>query len=216
MTDPSVEAATIVFLFLSSVLSFYLTKNYFAYKEKRYLYWSVGLWLFALSDLLEVMFAFGAYGTLMAQFYLFLVAFLVVPIVFGSLEMLKSKRILIAYAVYSIITVAALAYFSFTGDPGSIVTDSVVNGNIPINVLIVSSLITFPALVILVAAAIISYFRTKRKKVLWIALGILVFGFGGTVYIASFPALFYYTEFIGLLMLWLGFFNFDMLKRKRR
>ncbi len=216
MADFSVELATLVFLFLSVFLSFYLTRNYLAYKEKRYLYWSIGLWMFALSDLVEVFFAFGVYSTLMAQIYLFLVAFLVVPLVFGSLAMLKSKNATRIYLVYSIITVAALAYFSFSSNPGSIVTSSVVNGNAPMDVLLASSAITFPALVILVVAAIVSYLRTKRAKVLWIVIGILVFGFGGTLYIASFPALLYYTEFIGLLMLWLGFFNFDMLRKRRR
>ncbi|MDE1855410.1 MAG: hypothetical protein KGH57_03795 [Candidatus Micrarchaeota archaeon] len=212
--DVSVEASTIVFLVLSSVLAFYLTRNYLAERKRNYLYWSAGMWIFALSDLLEVLFAFGVYSQAMAQFYLFVTALLVIPLAMGSLELIKSRLAKNAYLGYSLVAAAALAYVTFTSQVSNFVTDSVVNGNAPVNVIILSSFITFPALIIIVAIAALSYMRTKRKKVIWIILGMLTFAFGGILYVASFPASIYYTEFAGLVMLWLGFFDFSMLKRR--
>ena len=214
--NPVVEVSTIVFLLLSSILSLYLTRNYLARRQKNYLYWSIGMWFFALSDLFEVLFAFGAYSAAMARAYLFLVAFLVIPLAVGSLYLVKSKYARVAYAAYSVITVGLLAYYTATSSVGQIVTDSVVNGNLPMNVILWSTFITVPALIIIVVVAVLSYLRTKRKKVLWIIAGMVVFALGGTLYIASFPASTYYTEFLGLVMLWLGFFDFGILKGKRK
>lgn len=214
MVIVSVEASTLVFFVLSSVLSAYITKSYFVRKQKNYLYWSAGMWIFALSDLFEVLFAFGIYNQPMAKVYLFLVALLVVPLAMGSLELTKSRRPRITYLVYSVITVLILAYYTFTANVGNIVTDSVVNGNLPLNVIVWSSVITFPALIIIVAIAALGYIRTKRKKLLWIIAGMIVFAVGGMLYVESLPGSVYYAEFIGLVMLWLGFFDFNLLKRK--
>ncbi len=209
----SVEIATIVFLALSSILSLYLTKNYLAERKRNYLYWSIGLWLFALSDLFEAAFAFGAYSQPAGQAYLFLTAFLTIPIATGSLTLLNSRRGMMAYIAYSAATSLLLIYYTFTTAVGNIVVDSVVSGSIPVSIILWSSAITFPALAIIVAVAAWSYFRTRRKKLLWIILGMLTFASGGVLYVASFPASIYYTEFAGLVMLWLGFFDFGTLRR---
>jgi hypothetical protein len=209
----SVEISTSIFFILSSVLSIYITKSYLVKRQRNYLYWSIGMWVFALSDLFEVFFAFGAYGQLMAQVYLFLIALLVVPLAMGSLELTKSRIVKISYFAYSVITVLFLAYYTFTTNVGKIVTNSVVNGNVPSSILLWSSAITFPALVAIVAVAALSYIRTRRKKVLWIIAGMITFAAGGVLYIGSFPSSIYYTEFLGLVMLWLGFFDFSILKK---
>ena len=209
-----VWVSTIVFFSLSTILSAYLTKSYFVKKQKNYLYWSIGMWCFALSDLFEVLFAFGIYNQAMAQVYLVLVAFLVVPLAMGSIELVKSRILKILYIVYSVITVVLLSYYTFTASIGNIIENSVISGNIPTNVIIWSSSITFPALIIIVAVAALSYIKTRRKKVLWIIAGMLAFAVGGMLYISSFPVSIYYTEFLGLVMLWLGFFDFNILKKK--
>lgn len=216
MADLLVGVSTIVFFLLSSVLALFLTDAYAVRRQRSYLYWSIGLWLFALTDLFEMLFAFGTYASLMGQVYLFVVAFMVIPLAMGSLELIKTVNIRRVYLGYSVVTVLLLAYFTFSVDPGNIVVGSVVGANIPINVIIYSSLITFPAMVVLIVVALLSSLRTKRKKMLWIVLGMLVFGVSGTLYIAAFPAAVYYGEFIGLVMLWLGFFDFSVLKRKRQ
>ncbi len=207
---------TIVFFILSSVLSFYLTASYFAKRQKQYLYWGIGMWIFAITDLLEVLFAWGVYSTGIAQAYLFLIALLVVPLAMGSISLTKSRIAMRAYVAYSVIASAALLYYVITSDIGTIVTNGIVNGYMPTMVLVGSSIITFPGLAIIVGIAALGYVRTKRRKVLWIITGMLVFALGGMLYIASIPASVYYAEFAGLLMLWLGFFDFGGMHKRRR
>lgn len=211
-----VELSTLVFFVLSSVLALYLTMNYLAGRRRSYLYWCAGMWVFALTDLFEVLFAFGLYSQLMAELYLFLIAFLVIPLAMGSLELTKSRASKMAYLAYSVLTALALAYVAFTSNVGSIVTDSVFNGNMPVNVVLWSSTITIPGLIIIVVIAALSYLKTGRRKVLWIIAGMVAFAAGGFLYIASFPAAMYYMEFLGLVMLWLGLFDFNVLRKGGR
>ncbi len=221
MPDAVVESSMIVFFVLSSVLALLLTRAYLRKGEKSYMYWSIGFWFFALSDLLEVLFAFGAYSQVIAQLYLFVIAFMVIPLAMGSLRLIKSEFARLVYFGYSFITALVLAYFTFTSTIGDMVSGGMVNGNIPMNVLISSSLITFPATVIIIAIAAVTLVRMRKLKMAWIILGMLLFAFGGMLYIASMPVAIYYVEFFGLVALWLGFFDFATIgsvgsRRKRR
>lgn len=210
-----VEISTFIFFILSAVLSFYLTKKYIARKEKSYLFWSIGMWIFSIADLLELIFAFNIYSQLLAKSYLFLVAILTNILAIGSIELVKSNKIKKIYYVYSALTIAFLFYITSISSIGNIVINFVVTGVVPINIIVVSSLITFPAMLVLIGVSAIGYIKTKRKNLLWIILGVLIVGIGGTLYIAAFPAFLYYVEFIGLVMLWLGFFDFNIVKKHK-
>ena len=61
--------------------------------------------------------------------------------------------------------------------------------------------------------AAISYKRTRSKKMLSIIAGVIVVSIAGTLYIASFPEFLYFSEFIGILLLWAGFFDAGTFKR---
>ena len=47
---------------LSAILAAYLTMNYVAKKTRSLLYWSAGMWVFAISVMLEIVFALGIYS----------------------------------------------------------------------------------------------------------------------------------------------------------
>ena len=211
-----VEISTIVFFALSSILAAFLTRAYLRKREKSCLYWSIGFWFFALSDLLEVLFAFGvgAAGLLMVQLYLFVIAFMVIPIAMGSLELVKSMLARRLYVVYSAVTAVFLAYYTFSASMSNMVADGMVAGAIPMSVILYSSLITVPATIIIIGIAALSLVRRRKLKMLWIIAGMLAFAFGGMMYVASFPAAIYYVEFFGLVMLWLGFFDLGTNARK--
>ncbi len=81
-------------------------------------------------------------------------------------------------------------------------------GPLPLSVVITSSIVTFPAAAILIIVAGISYYRGHDKKMLSIILGTIIVSIAGTLYIVQFPAFLYYAEFIGIVLLWLGFFDF--------
>ncbi|MEM3841580.1 MAG: hypothetical protein QXN59_02730, partial [Candidatus Micrarchaeaceae archaeon] len=88
---------------------------------------------------------------------------------------------------------------------GSIIISHVVYGALPLSVVLYSSAATFPAAIILIAIAAKSYIKKRSAKMISIIAGVLVVSTAGTLYIAAFPAFLYYSEFIGILLLWLGF-----------
>jgi hypothetical protein len=86
-----------------------------------------------------------------------------------------------------------------------VITNHIVFGALPIFIVITSSIVTFPAAAILIAIAAISYLHRHSAKMLSIIAGVVVVSVAGTLYIAAIPAFLYYSEFIGILLLWLGF-----------
>jgi len=199
--------STGLILVLSAVLAAYLTKNYTAKKARSLLYWSAGMWVFAISVLLEVVFALGVYSQPLIKSYLFMVALLVELLALGSIQLIGSRAIRYSYYIFALASTAVALYFMAISYMGDIVTGYVVFGPLPLSVTIVSSVITFPAAVILVAVAAVSYWRAHSKKMLSIIAGTVVVSIAGTLYIVQFPAFLYYAEFIGILLLWLGFFS---------
>jgi hypothetical protein len=205
-----------LFIFLaSSVLAYLLTKNYVGIKNNSFLYWSVGMWLFAFAVLLEVVFSFSIYVPILMGAYIFAVAVLVQLLSMGSMNLMKKGRYMVSYAAYSV-AMDIFLLLSLTYSPvGNILIGGVVFGPLPLLVTVASSLITFPAAVILVVSAVFSYKARKSYKMLYIIAGTVVVSIAGTLYIAAFPAFLYYAEFIGILLLWAGFVDFRTLFVKK-
>ncbi len=141
----------------------------------------------------------------MIKSYLTAVAFLVSFLALGSTALLKNRKIFNYYAIFFILSAAFVVYSLITANIGNILTNYVVFGVLPVLVVISSSIMTFPAAGILIAVAVISYRKTSNKKMLSIIAGVVVVTIAGSLYIAHFPAFLYYSEFIGILLLWLGF-----------
>lgn len=205
MMEELVETSTIVIFVLSAVLAFYLTVNRRSISTR---FWSSGMWAFALGVLLEVIFAFGVYSQFLIKLYLFVVAVLVELLAMGSINLTGNRGIVVTYYAYSAASTVALAMSLAYSNVGSIITNYVVYGPLPMPVVITSSIVTFPAAAILIAVAGISYRKNHSYKMLSIIAGTLIVSVAGTLYIAQFPAFLYYAEFIGILFLWLGFFDF--------
>ncbi len=151
------------------------------------------------------LFAFGIYSYLLAFIYLLTVSLVVGFLALGSIFLLNNKVLKSLFIVYFIFTTIFLIYTLITSQIGNIIVNYVVAGSIPLPIIISSSLMTFVSSIIIIVIAALSYKRKKDKRMLSIIAGILVVSFAGTMYIASFPSLLYYSEFIGILLLWLGF-----------
>lgn len=205
MEEGFVETSTIIIFALSAVLAFYLTANRRSISAR---FWSSGMWMFALGVLLEVIFAFGIYNQLLIKLYLFVTAVLVELLAMGSINLTGKRGLIVTYYAYSVASTVALALSLAYSDMGKIITNYVVYGPLPMPVVITSSIITFPAAVILITVAGISYRKNHSYKMLSIIAGTLIVSIAGTLYIAQFPAFLYYAEFVGVLFLWLGFFDF--------
>ncbi|MGC8505453.1 MAG: hypothetical protein ACP5NK_01925 [Thermoplasmata archaeon] len=209
----SVLIATIFIFLASALLSVLLTLNFFRKSLISYIYWSAGMWLFALASFLEILFSVGIYSIPLIDIYLFSVAVLVQLLSLGSLGLLKRDSILRAYAGYSVaadvVLILSLAFFPV----GNILTNGVVFGLLPLLVTIASSIITFPAAVILIIVGALSYRTGRDIRMLSIIAGTIVVSIAGTLYIAAYPAFLYYAEFLGIILLWLGFVDFRYLFR---
>lgn len=209
-----VEVSTTVIFVLTLLLAVFLTRDYAKNKKSSTFLWSIGLWLFALGVALEVVFASGTYSELLIALYLFVVASLVNALALGSVQLVHTKWMKQSYYVYSIVTLAILAFSLSFYNIGNLVEDYVVVGLPPIITIIASSIVTIPASAILIWIAAISYLRTRNIKMISIIAGVIVVSLAGGLYITSFPAFLYYSEFIGIILLWLGFFRFDRVKSR--
>ncbi|MCL5122846.1 MAG: hypothetical protein M1279_02665 [Candidatus Marsarchaeota archaeon] len=200
-----VEFSTLLILVLTLGLAIIMSYRYVRKHSKPLLYWSTGMWFFAIGVFLEVIFAFGIYSEFLIALYLFVVVMVVESLAIGSIQLIKSVKLKSSYYFYSIITTVLLAYSLYASNIGNVITNHIVFGALPIFIVITSSIVTFPAAAILIAIAAISYLHRHSAKMLSIIAGVVVVSVAGTLYIAAIPAFLYYSEFIGILLLWLGF-----------
>ena len=200
-----VAGSAALILALTVVLAALITRRYASSRQVQYAFWGTGLWLFAFGVLLEVLFALGVYSDAMAVLYFLSVALLVEFLAMGSVSMTKNRKAKYAYASYSALAGIAVLYSLISSHLGDVVISHVVFGVLPLSVVVASSAATFPAAAILIALAALSFVKRRSSKMLSIIAGVVVVSVAGTLYIAEFPAFLYYSEFIGILLLWLGF-----------
>ncbi|BFI73535.1 hypothetical protein YN1_5220 [Nanoarchaeota archaeon] len=210
-----VVLSTAIITILSFILAILLSLKYFRTKVKNYIFWSSGLYLFSLGAFLELIFALGYYNEFLIDFYLFIVAILVNLLALGSIQFFSNK-IKKIYYIYSIITDIILLISFFFVKIGNIIQNYVVFGVLPLLITITSSLVTFPAVIVLLISAIISIRKAKniedkekrRHKIMQmssIIAGVILLSIAGTLYIAAYPELLYWSQFFGVILLWLGF-----------
>ncbi len=211
----TVELSTIAIFVLTLLLTFFITREYAIKRARALLFWSLGLWLFVAGVALEIAFAFGVYNGWLANSYIVVVTLLVQFLALGSMQLINSAKLKKAYYGFCIVATAIL-FYSVIAYPAAYILSSagVAVKSTSLAATIASLLITFPAAAILVVVAALTYIKTRSLKMLSIIAGVIVVSAAGTLYIVSFPALLYYSEFFGILLLWLGFFDMHMLKPK--
>lgn len=203
--------AVVVFVFLASTaLSVQLTRKYLKTKGRPLLYWSIGLWLFAFGTFLEILFAVGIYSLFLISLYLFVVGILVLSLSLGSMELAHTRKLKIAYWAFAIIATILLLVSLIVAPvqnttQSPIIQNYVVFGILPLLVVETSSLVTFPASIVLIAMALKSYFNTKNARLLSIVAGVIIVAIAGTLYIVQFPEFLYIAELVGIILLWVGF-----------
>ncbi len=200
--------STLIIFVLTFVLALFMSYDYFRKRKNSIIFWSLGLWAFAVGDVLEVLFAGGIYSQILIKSYLFIVAMVVEALAMGSVLLLGSRRMTWGYSIYAVMTSAALVYTLAVDHIGNIIMNGVVFGLLPLYVTLFSAFITFPAAVALIVISLYSYIKTRNIKMVSIIAGVIVVSVAGTLYITAFPSFLYYSEFIGILLLWAGFFNF--------
>ncbi|MCI4341012.1 MAG: hypothetical protein L3K11_01340 [Thermoplasmata archaeon] len=161
---------------------------------------------------IEAVAYFGLVNQPLLQAYVLFSAAIVGILSLGSARTLRAGWFENAYSAFILAGCAAVAYFSFTTPVSvSIVHDGVISGNPPLVLLVLSSVVTVPATVVLLTAAVIHLRRSFRPRGLMMVAGAVILGAGGALYLASFPVALYYAEFLGILLLFLGLVDLSRL-----
>ena len=207
MSDTTLIAASLAVL---SAVAFALALMVFLrfYRERQacHLYWSVGLFLVFVTLAQEVPLYVGIWSEPLIQSYLILVAVLVGVLSLGSAELSLSGRWRTLWFGYmGAMSVALVVCGLIVSVPSSVVVDGVVSGLPPPVIEVLSSLITFPAAALLFVSSLYGAIRQHRLNLLYIAAGTAVISAAGALYLVSFPATLYYAEFVGVVLLFLGF-----------
>lgn len=212
---PILAVSTIAIVALSFLISLLITLSYVRSKAPNQLFWSFGMWLFAICAFLETLFAVGVYSQFIIKLYLLLVAVLVELLAMGSTILLRRSLFSQIYAAYSMATTAFLGYaLVASGSLGNLLADGVVFGSLPVSVTLGSVLITAPGATLLILISMVSFLKKRDPRILSIIIGVIVLSAGGTLYIATFPAFLYITEFVGVLLIWFGFMDFRSIFQK--
>jgi hypothetical protein len=169
------------------------------------LLWGAGLALGAAATAVELVVYLGFVNNPLLQAYVFFSAAIVGVLSLGSTRVLRSTRFENGYTAYILVTCGLVGALSFTTPmPSSMVSAGVVSGNPPLLLLVLSSLVTGPATVVLLGAVVVSLRKTWRWQTLMMGIGASVLAAGGALYIASFPVALYYAEFIGIVLIFFG------------
>lgn len=193
---------------LTSLLFVLSVRGLVRYAENRsrsQLMWGSGLSIATAAMAVECTVYLGTVSSPILQLYVFCSAAIVGVLSLGATKILRSPRVERYYTGYILATCGLVAVASaLTPLPVSMVSGGIISGNPPISLIVLSSLVTVPATVVLLTATALSLRRTWRWQTLLMAAGAVILGAGGALYIASFPIALYYAEFIGILLLFLG------------
>ncbi len=206
ITSEAFVLLSVITLFALTIgLTVVILKKYLKTQYLSLFYWSLGLIVFTFAVLLEIIMAANIFSRFLIDFYLFLVAILVNFLALGSFALFGNRKFLSYYYIYSIISIIFLISTLIIYPVGHIIIHHIVFGPLPLMIVISSSSVSFPAAVLIIIIASISYRKSKNTKLLSIIAGVLVVSIAGTLYIAAIPVFLYYAEFIGIVLLWFGF-----------
>jgi hypothetical protein len=174
--------------------------------------WGAGMALGAAAMAVELLAFVGIVTETLLQGYVFLSAGIVGVLSLGAAGSLHRPRLAKGYAVFESVAIGATAVASFTTRlPLSMVVGGIIVGDPPLSLLVLSSVVTVPATVVLLGTAVVALRRAFRWSHLTMLTGACVLGAGGAFYVASFPVMLYYAEFVGIVLLFVGLVNLSRL-----
>jgi len=204
-TTYAIGSSLLVLTAMLAVLCVRGLRRYYQSRVRTQLMWGLGLAFAAAAMALEAVVYVGVVSVLLLQAYVFFSAAIVGVLSLGATRVLRRPRVERVYTWYIAATCAVVAVFSFaTPLPMNMVTGGIITGDPPLLLIVLSTLVTGPATIVLLTASAVSLRRDRRWQTLLMIAGALILGAGGTLYIASFPVALYYAEFLGIICLFLG------------
>jgi len=170
--------------------------------------WGVGMGLGAAAMAIEFLVFVGILTEGLLQAYVFLSAGIVGVLSLGAVGALHRPRLSKGYGAFQGSALAVTAVVSFvTRMPLSMVSQGIIVADPPMVPLLLSFIVTIPATVVLLGSAALSLRKSFHWSHVTMLAGACVLGAGGALYIASFPVMLYYAEFVGIIMLFVGLMN---------
>ena len=167
--------------------------------------WIGGLGFAAAAMAIESVVYVGDTAPGLLQTYVFLSAAIVGVLSLGAVHVLHRPRVERVYTAYTLAGCVLTGVLSFLLPPApGMVVQGTISGDPSLPLVILSSLVTFPATAVLLTASALALRRSRSPQTLLLIAGALILGAGGTLYIAAFPAALYYTEFVGIVLLFFG------------
>ena len=188
------------------LLAVLVLRRFTDFRRPSFLYWGAGLLLVFVTLAEETALYAGSWSQPLIRSYLVLVAVLVGLLSLGSAELSLPGRWKGLWFGYMAATSAAVAIVgALTPISSSIMYQGVVWGLPPTPVVVASSLLTIPGAMLLILSSLYGAWKQRRLELLYITAGTIVISISGSLYIVSFPTTLYFAEFLGVLLLFLGF-----------
>jgi len=204
--DPVVGVSIVVLSAVALVLSGMVLAKYRSGRSLAHLFWGVGIVLVGLTLAEEAGLYFGLWSQLLIRSYFVLVALLVGILSLGSAEISLSGRWRSAWFAYvGLGGVASIVVGAITTVSPSVLRAGVVWGSPPLALVLASTVLTVPSALLLIVSSAYGAVRQHRPRLLYVTVGTAVIALSGSLYIVSFPVALYYAEFLGVLLLFLGF-----------
>ncbi|MGA8604591.1 MAG: hypothetical protein WB788_05970 [Thermoplasmata archaeon] len=167
--------------------------------------WGAGLGLAAVATGVEFVVYLGVVDLPLLQTYVFLSAAIVGVLSLGCTQVIRSPRFRAGYTAFTLAACALVGALTFTTPlPNSMVSGGVITGNPPLTLIVLSTLVTGPATLVLLGAVVLSLRKAWRWQTVMMGIGAVVLAAGGALYIASFPVALYYAEFLGVILIFFG------------
>ncbi len=168
--------------------------------------WSVGLAMFAMAAFTQFLAESYGWSDGVYRVYYFLAAPLVAVLGVGS-AFLVSRRLGLAFSVYTAVLGIVFAWVVFTAPVDTAVLQQAIPGGsgFPESVRLWSPVFTIPGSLLLIGIALLSYWRSRLAFNLAIAAGAIVAAGSGGLASLNVPAVLYFGEFVGIALMFWGF-----------
>lgn len=204
--SPEGAAVSFAASLISAVFAFLVFRQWLGHRKAYQLAWSVGLALFTVAAFTQFLAEAYGWSDGIYRAYYYVSAPLVAVLGVGS-AFLASRRLGLAFTVYTAILAIAFAWVVFTApvDAAALQKAIPAGTGFPESVRIWSPLFTIPGSLLLIGIALLSYWRSRLAFNLAIAAGAIVAAGSGSLASLNVTWVLYFGELVGIGLMFWGF-----------
>lgn len=205
---------------ITTLISLFFTISVFRqYSQRRKIYqyiWGNGLLIFSFTTLFEFVSEIYGWTIPMYRAYYVLIASLVAILGLGTVY-LFNRRAGRYLTLYFAVVIAVLIVLTLNAqvDTGKLKERTVGGSAMPASVRTISPFLTIPGSIALIGGALYSWYISRRKYNLFIALGALLVASGGGLSRFGMEWALYLLELFGVAVMYIGFIKSEDIIKKR-